>query len=77
MVRGQALQIPVHGSQLVGLVNLQLEAKLDNPLHLVELVVVRPGRDGERKAWLRGHRGFDEWWLMGEWLERDVKLFSL
>ncbi|CRJ90135.1 hypothetical protein BN1708_009330 [Verticillium longisporum] len=34
----QVLQVPVHAGELVGLVDLELEAELDNPLHLPELV---------------------------------------
>ena len=40
---------PVHLGQLVGLVHIKLEAQLDDPLHLAQLVVVYPRGQWKRE----------------------------
>ena len=73
---GQLLKIPVHASYLIILINVELKAKLYDPFHLMELVIVRPGGDREGPDFLgRGRRLSGD--LAGEVLELDVKVFCL
>lgn len=35
--------VPVHACQFISLIDIQLEAELDDPLHLTQLMVIGPG----------------------------------
>ena len=39
--------LPIHACHLIGLVNLKLETKLNNPLHMAKLLYIGPRRQGK------------------------------
>ena len=43
----QRVSLPIHPSKFSRLIHVELEAKLHDPFHLAELIVICPGREGK------------------------------